>query len=110
MTRRPRADEGSPLRREIEDYRAEEVTAREGLRRARDAAIEKQRWQTGWLLLFGFGPATLVAILLAVALRRSDLVVGFAGLGLGVQLWRIWRQRTFVQHLARELEDPIDGS
>lgn len=95
---------------ELEEYRTEEVTARQNLRRERGDAIEKQSWATGWLMLFGFGPATLVAIVLALVFGRPDLVLAFAGLGAGVQLWRIWKQRRRIKQIEKELEDPIDGS
>jgi hypothetical protein len=47
----------------------------------------------GWFMLFGVGPAALVAIILALLTGRPDLVWPFFGLGIGVQLWRIWKEQ-----------------
>lgn len=95
---------------EIAAYEEREVTAREALRRARAEALDKQGREMGWLMLFGVGPAALVAIVLAIVFGRPDLVVVFGGLGATVQLWRVWRDHQRIKDIERELDDPIDGS
>ena len=95
---------------ELTEYREHEVSARESLHHERGEALEKQSWDTGWLMLFGFGPATLAAIVLALVFGRPDLIAAFVGLGAGVQIWRIWKGRRHIREIEKELEDPIDGS
>lgn len=94
----------------IEQFREEEVTARTALQRERGEALESRSWATGWLLLFGFGPAALAAIVLAIIVGRPDLILGFAALGAGVQLYRVLQESRRIKQIERELEDPIDGS
>lgn len=94
----------------LEELRKEEVTARSALVRERGEAIESRSRATGWLMLLGFGPAALVAIVLALVLGRPDLILGFAGLGAAVQLYRVVQEHRRVKKIERELEDPIDGS
>ena len=54
------APDPRPESTELAEFHEQEVTARQTLRRERGEAIEKQGWDTGWLLMFGFGPATMV--------------------------------------------------
>ena len=94
----------------LAELEREEVTARESLRRERSEALERQSRLAGWLMLFGFGPAAVAAILLAMFAGRPDLIWPFVGLGVGVQLYRIWKEQRRIKDIERELEDPIDGS
>ena len=65
----------------------------------------------GWLMLVGFGPAALVAVLMAFFLEGSrELAIGFAALGAAVMALRAWRAHREVQTLEKELADPMDGS
>lgn len=94
----------------MDDFEQEEISARQNLTRQRGEAIERKGRQTAWLMLFGLGPAALVAIGLAFLLGQPDLLVPFAALGAGVQLFRIWRESRKIKELEKELADPIDGS
>lgn len=108
------ADSGGVVEQEepsaIEEFREEEVTARSALVRERERAIEARRKDTSWLLLFGFGPAALAAVVLALVVGRPDLILGFAALGAGVQLYRVFQESRRIKRIEQELEDPIDGS
>lgn len=88
----------------------EQTTARASLTRERKEALDRKARSMAWFLIFGAGPAALVAILLAVLTDRPDLVWPYFGLGIGVQIWRIWRDQRRIQAIELELEDPIDGS
>jgi hypothetical protein len=94
----------------LAELEAEERTARQGLMSERRDALDRQARMAGWFMLFGVGPAALVSILLALATGRPDLIWPFFGLGVGVQLWRIWKEQRRIKEIERELEDPIDGS
>lgn len=50
------------------------------------------------------------AVILALLTDRPDLVRPVFGLGIGIQIWRIWQEQRRIADLERELEDPIDGS
>lgn len=89
---------------------AEEVTARQNLTRQRHEALDRQSRHAGWLMLFGFGPGAVLAILLAMVSGRPDLIWPFVGLGAGVQIWRIWKEQRRIRALEKQLLDPIDGS
>ena len=88
----------------------EERTARENLTTQRQDALDRQARMAGWLMLFGVGPAAVAAILLAMVAGRPDLIWPFVGLGVGVQLYRIWKEQRRIKQIERELADPIDGS
>jgi hypothetical protein len=88
----------------------EQITARTSLTRERHDALARRARFGAWFVLFGVGPAALVAVLLALLTDRPDLVWPFLGLGVGVQVWRIWKEQRRVKAIERELEDPIDGS
>lgn len=111
---RPREEEASEIAEEppsaIAELRNEEVTARSSLVRERGEALESRSWATGWLLFFGFGPAALAAIVLALVVGRPDLILGFAALGAAVQLYRVVQESRRIKKIEQELEDPIDGS
>ena len=104
--RRSPPPEGSALA----ELAREERTAREGLTAERQSALDRQARMAGWFMLFGVGPAALGAIILALLTDRPDLVWPFFGLGIAVQIWRIWREQKRIQRIEQELEDPIDGS
>ena len=95
---------------EVARLEATQRTARELLREERFEALDSRSRATAWLLLFGFGPAALIAIVLAAVLGRADLILPFVGLGAGVQLWRMWRESRRIKRIEQELEDPMDGS
>jgi hypothetical protein len=107
------ADDGLPVPREqsaLAELEREQTSARVSLTRERQEALDRQARMAGWFMLFGVGPAALVAIILALVTDRPDLVWPFFGLGIGVQIWRIWKEQRRIAKLERELEDPIDGS
>jgi hypothetical protein len=94
----------------LEELAREQTTARVALTQERQDALDRQARFAGWFMLFGVGPAALVAVILALLTDRPDLVWPFFGLGIGVQIWRIWKEQRHIARLERELEDPIDGS
>jgi hypothetical protein len=94
----------------IERFERGEITSRETLLRERGEAVEKKAWATGWLMIFGFGPAAALSIALALAAGRPDLIWPFVGLGATVQILRIWREKRRIQRIEEELGDPMDGS
>jgi hypothetical protein len=94
----------------LDQLAQEETTARASLTRERQDALDRQARMAGWFMLFGVGPAALVAIVLALVTDRPDLVWPFFGLGVGVQIRRIWKEQRQIARIERELEDPIDGS
>lgn len=106
----PRRTEGTPESSELAKFEQEQQTSRELLKRERYDAVDRRSMATGWLLLFGFGPAALVAITLAFVLGRTDLILPFIGLGAGVQIWRLWRESRRIKRIETELEDTMDGS
>jgi glycine cleavage system aminomethyltransferase T len=104
-------DQGaSPHGSELAALERNEITARQSLLRERREAMKRQGRNTGWLMLFGFGPATLAAIGLALLSGRPDLIWPFVGLGAGVQVYRMWKEQRRLRAIQRELADPIDGS
>ena len=94
----------------LAELEREERTARQSLTQERYEALDRQARMAGWFMLFGVGPAALAAIVLAMVTNRPDLVWPFLGLGIGVQLWRIWKEQKRIKQIDKELEDPIDGS
>ena len=94
----------------LAELQKEDRTARQGLMQERREALDRQARMAGWFMLFGVGPAAVVAIVLAMVTGRPDLVWPFLALGIGVQLWRIWQEQRRIKEIERELEDPIDGS
>lgn len=94
----------------LEELAREERTARQSLMEERRNALDRQARMAGWFMLFGVGPAAIVAIVLAMLTGRPDLVWPFLALGVGVQLWRIWQEQRRIREIDHELEDPIDGS
>jgi len=65
-----------------------------------------------WLRLLFVAASSwaLVAVILALLTDRPDLVWPVFGAGIGIQIWRIWKEQRRIAKLERELEDPIDGS
>ncbi len=109
--RPPEAPTGAgPESTALQALEEEQTTARVALARERQEALDRQAGLAGWFMLFGVGPAALVAVIIALLTGRPDLVWPFFGLGVGVQLWRIWKEQRRIGKLERELEDPIDGS
>lgn len=94
----------------LAELEREQRTARQNLTAQRQEALDRQARMAGWLMLFGVGPGALAAIALALVADRPDLVWPFLGLGVGVQLWRIWKEQRRLKAIERELENPIDGS
>lgn len=94
----------------LAELEREQTTARVSLRKERQAALDRQALHAGWFMLFGVGPAALVAVILALLTDRPDLVWPVFGIGIGIQLWRIWKEQRRIKRLELELEDPIDGS
>lgn len=88
----------------------EEVTTRENLTRQRQEAIHQRRRYTRWLMMLSFGPGALLAVGLAMISGRPELVWPFVGLGVGVQVWRIWKTHRRIRKLEKDLADPFDGS
>ena len=88
-----------------------ERTEREALRQELDEALRKKQWATGWLMTVGFGPAAIVAVLLALFVDGSrELAIGFALLGAAVLALRAYRADQRIKELERALQDPMDGS
>ena len=114
MTDEDRADGGDVVRPDsrsaMEEFENEEVSARQNLTRQRGDAVERRSKQAAWLMMFGFGPAALAAVGLATLLGRPELILPFAGVGAGVQLFRIWREGRKIKEIEKELADPMDGS
>jgi Flp pilus assembly protein TadB len=101
------ASAGSELRALRESQRTE----RDALQEELDEAVRSQSRATGWLITLGFGPATLLAILLALLVDGSrELAIGFALLGTAVMGVRAYRASRRVKEIRRALEDPMDGS
>lgn len=86
-------------------------TEREALQRELEEALRRKRWATGWLMTVGFGPAAVIAVLLALFVEGSrDLAIGFAFLGAAMLALRAFRLDQRIKELERALEDPMDGS
>lgn len=96
---------------ELRELREAQRTERDALREELDEALRRQSWATGWLITLGFGPATLLAILLALLVDGNrELAMGFALLGTAVMGARAFRANRRVKEIERALEDPMDGS
>jgi hypothetical protein len=97
----------SELRELLEGRRTE----REALQQELDEAVRRRSRATGWLITLGFGPATLLAVLLALFVEGSrDLAVGFAMLGTAVMGVRAYRATRKVEEIEQAMRDPMDGS
>lgn len=110
----PRADGGDAVRpasrSALEEFESDEISARDHLTRQRGDALERRSRAATWFMMFGLGPAALLAVGLALLLGRPELMLPFAGVGAGVQLFRIWREHRRIRKIDDELADPIDGS
>lgn len=110
----PRAGGGDAVRpasrSALDEYESLEVSARQHLTQQRGDAVERRGRQAAWFMLFGFGPAALVAVGLAFLLGQPELMIPFAGVGAAVQMFRIWRENRRIRAIDDELADPIDGS
>ena len=109
--RSPDVREADPTSSELDAYLRADRSERQIVRDELDEAIRQQSRATGWLITLGFGPAALVAVLLALFIEGSrDLAIAFAALGTSVMGLRAWRASRRVRELERALEDPMDGS
>ena len=104
-------DHGSRELTPVDGHFEVERTEREALRQELDEALRKKQWATGWLMTVGFGPAAIVAVLLALFVDGSrELAIGFALLGAAVLALRAYRADQRIKELERALQDPMDGS
>ncbi|MDH3271091.1 MAG: hypothetical protein OEN56_07155 [Gemmatimonadota bacterium] len=95
----------------IVEFAQASPTEREILHDELAEARRQKSWATTWLMVVGFGPAAIIAVLLALVVEGSrELAIAFALLGAAVLGLRAYRAERRIQELERELEDPMDGS
>jgi hypothetical protein len=101
---------GNAAQRDFEVWHRFQPTERELLWEQLLEAREARRRPSGSLVIFGPGPAALVALILGVGFDNLYLAGAFLALAVTVEVVRQWMLSRTVRDLWRALRDPMDGS